>query len=82
VDNDQLEYDLEINPTKLIKGQGLANLMVQSNCDVLGINFIVDLLENPQQETTAQVSQNFIDSLWYTEIIYVLINMQAPPAFK
>ncbi|WP_317194661.1 hypothetical protein, partial [Bacteroides uniformis] len=26
-----LEYDLEIKPTKLIKGQGLAQLMVESN---------------------------------------------------
>jgi hypothetical protein len=42
-----LEYDLEIKPTKLIKGQELEKLMMQSNCDVLGINFIVDLSENP-----------------------------------
>lgn len=26
-----LEYDTKINPTKLIKGQGLAKLMVESN---------------------------------------------------
>jgi hypothetical protein len=57
-----LEYNLKINPTNLIKGQGLTKLMVQSNCDVLGINFIVDLSENPQEETTAQVSLKFIDS--------------------
>jgi hypothetical protein len=38
-----LEYDLEIKPTKLIKRQSLTKLMVQSNCDVLGIKFIVDL---------------------------------------
>jgi hypothetical protein len=50
-----LEYDLEIKPTKLIKGQGLAKLMAQWNCDVLGINFIIDLLENPQEEATPQV---------------------------
>jgi hypothetical protein len=45
-----LEYDLKINPTKLIKCQGLAKLMVQSNSDILGINFIFDLLENSQEE--------------------------------
>jgi len=39
-----LEYDLKIKPTKLIKGQGLAKLMVQSDCDVVGINFNADLL--------------------------------------
>jgi hypothetical protein len=52
--------------------------MVQSDCDVVGINFIVDLSENPQEETTAQVSQDFVDSSWYTDIIYVLRNLQAP----
>ena len=30
-----LEYDLEIKPIKLIKGQGLEKLMVESNCDSL-----------------------------------------------
>jgi hypothetical protein len=35
-----LEYDLEIKPTKLVKGQGLEKLMAQSNFDLLGINFI------------------------------------------
>ena len=33
-----LEYDLEIKPTKIIKGQGLAKLMTQSNYDALEIN--------------------------------------------
>jgi hypothetical protein len=38
-----LEYDLEIKPTNLIKGQGLARLMEQTTCELLGINFIVGL---------------------------------------
>ena len=36
-----LEYDLEIKPIKLITGQSLSKLMVQENCDIMGINFIV-----------------------------------------
>jgi hypothetical protein len=32
------EYDLEIKPTKLIKDQGLAKLMVESKFKTLGIN--------------------------------------------
>jgi len=32
------EYDLEIKPTKLIKGQGLEKLLVESNLISLGIN--------------------------------------------
>ena len=34
-----LEYDIEIKPTKLVKGKGLAKLMAQSNCEALGVNF-------------------------------------------
>ena len=33
-----LEYDIEIKPTKLVKGQGLDRLMAQSNHEALGIN--------------------------------------------
>jgi hypothetical protein len=36
-----LEYDIEIKPSKLIKGQGLAKLMDKSNFHALDINFLV-----------------------------------------
>jgi hypothetical protein len=35
-----LEFDLEIRPTKLIKGQGLAKLLAEANCQALGVNFM------------------------------------------
>jgi hypothetical protein len=35
-----LEFDLEIKPTKLVKGKGLAKLLVESNCKALGVSFI------------------------------------------
>jgi hypothetical protein len=35
-----LEFDLEIRPTKLIKGQGLAKLLAKENCKDLGVSFI------------------------------------------
>jgi hypothetical protein len=73
-----LEYDLEIKPTKLIKGTGLSKLMTQSNYDVLGINYIVDLLENSKEETVPHVSHKFLESPWYVDIIYVLRNLQDP----
>ena len=38
------EYDLEIKPTKFIKGHGLAKLMAQSNCDSLNLHMISELL--------------------------------------
>jgi hypothetical protein len=40
-----LEFDLDIKPTKLIKGQGLAKLLAESNCQALGINFINEQAE-------------------------------------
>ena len=36
-----LEYDIEIKPTKLIKGQGLAKLMAESNYQALDINSLL-----------------------------------------
>jgi hypothetical protein len=41
-----LEFDLEIKPTKLVKGQGLAKLLAESNCKSLGVNFINTFSEN------------------------------------
>jgi len=38
-----LEYDLERKPIKLIKGQGLAKLMAESNLHALDINLISTL---------------------------------------
>ena len=41
-----LEYDLKINPTKLVNGQGLAKLMTDSNYESLQLNF----LSNPSNQ--------------------------------
>jgi hypothetical protein len=34
------EFDLEVKPTKLVKGQGLARLLAESNFRALGINSV------------------------------------------
>jgi hypothetical protein len=44
-----LEYDLEIKPTKLVKGQGLAKLMADSNLHVLDINFMLRFQKNKKK---------------------------------
>jgi hypothetical protein len=77
-----LEYDLEIKPTKLIKGQGLAKLMAQTNCEVLGRNFIAKLSEGAKEEKNPLISQKFLDSTWYADIIFMLKNLQAPLEFS
>jgi hypothetical protein len=43
-----LEFDLEMKPTKLVKGQGLARLLAKSNCKDLGVNFMNINLEHQQ----------------------------------
>jgi len=70
-----LEYDIEIKPTKLIKGQGLAKLMTETNCQALDINE----LDNEWEMTTPQISQAFLQSPWYANICYLVLNLQAPP---
>ena len=70
-----LEYDLEIKPTKLIKGQGLAKLMTQSNYDALSLHMIVELSaeeQNPQGQPGPPVGEHFLSSPWYIDIIFVL----------
>eukprot|EP00253_Pinus_taeda_P015145 PITA_15145 len=46
-----LEYDIEIKPTKLIKGQGLAKLMSETNFQALDIN----QLDNEPELATPQI---------------------------
>eukprot|EP00253_Pinus_taeda_P031515 PITA_31515 len=73
-----LEYDIEIKPTKLIKGQGLAKLMTETNFQALDIN----QLDNEQEMATPQINQAFLQSTWYADISFVLLNMQAPPGLS
>jgi hypothetical protein len=73
-----LEYDIEIKPTKLIKGQGLARLMVESNFHALDINFLAPVDEQGDQ-VTPYVKEVFSNSPWYTDLIFVLQNLQSPP---
>ena len=47
-----LEYDIEIKPTKLIKGHGLAKFMTETNFQALDINE----LDNEQEMATPQIS--------------------------
>ena len=71
-----LEYDIDIKPTKLVKGQGLAKMMANSNCEALQINFISH--QANQLDTEVEVMVDFVASPWYSDIVYVLRNLQAP----
>ena len=76
-----LEYDLEIRPTKLIKGQGLVKLMVESNFQALDIN-MVDVLEETKEFIAPHIEEIFLNSPWYADIIYVLLYLNTPPSLS
>eukprot|EP00253_Pinus_taeda_P024607 PITA_24607 len=74
-----LEYDVEIKPTKLTKGQGLAKLMAETNLHLLDINLIAALSDEDEENSVLQVSDIFVSSPWYADIVYVLQNLSSPP---
>ena len=37
-----MDYDIEIKPTKLVKGHGLERLLANTNCKALGLNLVMD----------------------------------------
>jgi hypothetical protein len=81
------EYDVEIKPTKLVKGQGLAKLLVESNYKVLDLNALstnivaTESEEDETQEPSLEVSAKFSQSDWYKDIIFYLQNFSCSPAW-
>lgn len=74
-----LESDLEIKHTKLIKGKGLAKLMAETGVEDVNNNFLDISTVSDQTHQEPDVSEDFLASPWYRDIIYVLKNLQAPP---
>ena len=77
-----LEYDLDINPTKMVKGKGLEKIQTKIYCRALGINTILNNSisndEMSNQERDLQVHENFLLSPWYKDIVYFLQTFQCP----
>jgi hypothetical protein len=76
-----LEFDLEIKPTKLVKGKGLAKMLAESNCKVLGVNFINLCSEVQHAELSdgsPQGSLPLAECTWYADIIYFLQELKPP----
>jgi len=75
------EYDVDIKPKKLVKGEGLAKLLIESNCKSLGMNvFSSDLLSAKlevveTQEPPLKVNSKFSQFDWYKDIIFYLQNL-------
>ena len=45
-----IEFNIELKPTKLVRGQGLARLLAEENCRSLDIDFLCTIVENGQTE--------------------------------
>ena len=80
-----MEYDIDIKPTKLVKGHGLAKILADSNCWALGLH----LVENQSMEEGLPAGQNnehiydkYADSLWYNNIVYFLLFIHPPNVTK
>jgi hypothetical protein len=76
-----LEFDLDIKRTKLIKDQGLARLVDESNCRELGVNLLSTPSKNQLTETVydhSHVILNLEECAWYKDIIYFLHNLKPP----
>eukprot|EP00253_Pinus_taeda_P031142 PITA_31142 len=74
-----LEYDIEIKPTKLVKGQGLAKLLTQSNLDCIDINLSTEISEiSENEEEMVQINEKFLILEWYKDVALVLQHNRAP----
>jgi hypothetical protein len=77
-------FDIEVKPTKLVKGQGLARMLVESNFRALGINnlgshdSLLDIKEIDDQEPMIQIEDKFSSSTWYHDIVTYLLTLQCP----
>jgi hypothetical protein len=78
------EFDLKIKPTKLIKGQGLAKLLAESNLRALDINCLQECEEdmniNKLDERTNEVKteEKFVSLEWYINIVSYLLTLKCP----
>ena len=64
------EYDLEIKPSKLIKGQGLAKMLTQRNEEAIEM-----IAENNNLQPTMIPALQELDNHWYFDIIFFLLHL-------
>ena len=84
-----IEFGIDVNPTRMVKGEGLAKLMAEENCELMGINFTcvssaklqtVVAIEVVQDQNDIQpVVENLSSCEWYSGIIHFLQNLEVPP---
>lgn len=63
------EYDLEIHPKRIIKGQGLAEMLIEKN----------EAIQEGENERVCATTVKLENDEWYYDIIYYLHNLTTPP---
>ena len=76
-----MEYDVEIKPTNIVKGQGLAILLADSNCEALGLHLIAGQpIQGELQigKDKKHIMDKYAKSEWYADIVHFLLHLQCP----
>jgi hypothetical protein len=78
------EFNLEVKPKKIVKGQGLDKILAESNCRALGINNSqeeeewVDVNELEDQIIENRIEEKFTSSDWYKDIVTYILTLKCP----
>jgi hypothetical protein len=78
------EFDIEVKPTKLVKGQGLTKLLAKSNFKALEINHLQayrklpNIEEFDDQTPTTKIQEKISSSASYNNIFSYLLTLQFP----
>ena len=83
-----IEFNIELKPTKLVRGQGFAKLLAEENCRTLDIDFLCTIAENGQteEEEAAEpeknhtLAENLVSCDWYSTIVKFLLKLEIPPS--
>ena len=76
-----MEYDVDIRPTKLVKGQGLDKLLADSNCQDLVLHLMVKQPANEEFQAEREketITDCYAESTWYADIVHFLLYLQCP----
>eukprot|EP00253_Pinus_taeda_P020102 PITA_20102 len=84
-----IEFNIELKPTKLFRGQGLARLMVEENCRMLDMNLISTNSDDGQIEgetvepgKNQSLAENLAFCEWYFTIAQFLLKLEVPPSLS
>eukprot|EP00253_Pinus_taeda_P006187 PITA_06187 len=84
-----IEFNIELKPTKLFRGQGLARLMVEEICRMLDMNLISTNSDDGQIEgetvepgKNQSLAENLVFCEWYFTIAQFLLKLEVPPSLS